>query len=198
MYSAVIWIHWIKEEIYNPTNGKERDSDLTRRTGNASVLYPCIPSQRIKIFCHILLWIRSRVSFLNIEFRESMRNWTISQFHGILLRSCTIGIWSKLSEVIKQLESKQLNILKTCLIYWWRKKKSVPLHYCIFFSSVTSKNIEFGSDIWKVSSTWQDQTTDLPNLCFPTVLSWGSHQRSVMLNDTRDWWLRSALLFFVQ
>lgn len=85
-------------------------------------------SQRIKIFCCILLQIGSRGSFLNTGFRELMRNWKVSRFQRILLRSSTVGIWSSFSKVIKQhMESKHLNILK--FASYIAAKISALLHY---------------------------------------------------------------------
>lgn len=191
MYSAVIWIYCIKEAIYNPINGKERGSHLTRKAENAFVLYPCILSQRIKILCCILLQIGSRGSFLNTGFRESMRNWKVSRFQKILLRRSTIGIWSSFSEVIKQhMESKHLNILKICLIYCC--KNFCP--FALLVSSAALQNIDLASDTQKVSSTWQDPDLSAFLIAPPP----GSHQWSTMGNDMRGSCLRSPLLYLIQ
>lgn len=149
MYSAVIWIYCIKEEIYDPSNGKERCSDLTRRAENAFVLYVCITFQSIKMFWHILPWIRSRVSFLNTWFRGSMRNWKVSQFQGILLLKKHNRILDQFfREVIRQhMASQSLNILKICLIYCCK-------YFCPFEVLFSRKQLV--SDTQQVSSTWQD------------------------------------------
>lgn len=116
MYSVVVWIYCIKEVICNPSNGKEISSDLTRRAKKAFLLYLCTSSQRIKIFCHTLLWIRFWVIFLSTQLRGSMKKWQVSQFWGILLRRSTVRIGSSFSEVVKQyVESKPLNVLRICL-----------------------------------------------------------------------------------
>lgn len=193
-YSAVIWIYCIKEAIYNPTNRKERGSHLTRRAENTFVLYSCKPSQRIKIFCHILLWIMSRISFLNTGFRESMRNWKVSQFQRILLRSSTIRIWNTFLDVIKQhMESKDLNILIIWLILL--KKISSLLHYSLALQP--HKTLSWPVTHRKCPALGKTQIYQ----CFHVVPPDVSHEWSAMADDTSDschWGLRSALLGLTQ
>lgn len=119
-----------------------------------------------------------------------MRNWMISQFQGILLRSCTIGILSRFSEVIKQLESKHLNILKTFLIYWCKTFCYFLLLFFFFFKPVTTQNFELVSDVQKVSSKIRAGSYQFS---FLIVLLQVSKQWSFVVNDMRGWCLRSVL-----
>lgn len=123
-----------------------------------------------------------------------MRNWMISQFQGILLRSCTIGILSRFSEVIKQLESKHLNILKTFLIYWCKTFCYFLLLFFFFFKPVTTQNFELVSDVQKVSSKIRAGSYQFS---FLIVLLQVSNQWSFVVNDMRGWCLRSVLPCFV-
>ena len=91
------------------------------------------------MFCHILLWIRPRVSFLNTGFRESTRNWEISVSEDFVQKQHNSDLEQFLRVIKEHSKSKHLNSLKICFIYCLKK----CLHFCtvVWLCSLTKHGV---------------------------------------------------------